>query len=453
MTHRAQQSTAFSRAPPQRASTSARERWRPRRRRARARLHAHDPRTSRLGARAHVPRGLAARDPRAKRDVSPEASLRALLPTTRPRATSTPPARPRAASPRLSRVVSAPRLPSAPLSAPPASPPASRARRRSASAWLTDPPTFSSTSSPWTTPSAPSNDQHSPTVTDDVAREDDTCPIVHFANVEVLARHYGLPPAGSSPSADDDRACLARLAVAHGRHGAARAPLLATRRQDVDVLSSLLVGDDEYVQRFRVCDPETGEVSILTLRMALDERLMPDYKSAGRRATLDRPLRRRRIRIAGRRSRRRDGSDVRAKTSPAGSTLAGDGGGRADRRARRGTTRRRRFFESSRRRRVQLRARRWMRDDSRRSWTRTRAMDVLRSAQLSRMRARASFERRRARRGRRAPRSSSCWAETLGAWGVDATAAPGSRGGGCGGGNPGGGVRRGVKAEARRNAF
>ena len=52
------------------------------------------------------------------------------------------------------------------------------------------------------------------------------------------------------------------------------------KHRDVDVLSSLLVGDDEYVQRFRVCDPETGEVSILTLRMALDERLAPDYKSA-----------------------------------------------------------------------------------------------------------------------------------------------------------------------------
>ena len=68
--------------------------------------------------------------------------------------------------------------------------------------------------------------------------------------------------------------------VAHGRHGAARAPHSRPKHRDVDVLSSLLVGDDEYVQRFRVCDPETGEVSILTLRMALDERLAPDYKSA-----------------------------------------------------------------------------------------------------------------------------------------------------------------------------
>ena len=124
------------------------------------------------------------------------------------------------------------------------------------------------------------DDRHAQTVPDDVAREDITRPPVHFANADALARHYGLPPAGTSPSADDDRACLARLASRMDAR--AQRALLYSRptHRDVRVLSSLLVDDDEYVQRFRVRSPETGEVAILTLRMALDDRLAPDYKSA-----------------------------------------------------------------------------------------------------------------------------------------------------------------------------
>ena len=124
------------------------------------------------------------------------------------------------------------------------------------------------------------DDRHAETVPDDVAREDITRSPVYFANADALARHYGLPPAGTSPSADDDRACLARLASRMDAR--AQRALLYSRptHRDVRVLSSLLVDDDEYIQRFRVRSPETGEVAILTLRMALDDRLAPDYKSA-----------------------------------------------------------------------------------------------------------------------------------------------------------------------------
>ena len=45
------------------------------------------------------------------------------------------------------------------------------------------------------------------------------------------------------------------------------------------VLSSLLVDDAMYVQRFATQD-ERGEAATLTLRMTLEERLAPNYKSA-----------------------------------------------------------------------------------------------------------------------------------------------------------------------------
>lgn len=281
MTHRAQQSVhrIFPRATSAREHLSARAMASTTAARARV-SHAHDPRTSRLGARARVPRGLAARTPARNatslpRRVSPRASSDDSPASDVDAPGASPSGVPEALSRRL-RAEAAQRT--AQRTARVA---AGVARAQALRVGLADRSTHVLVDLlPVDDVLGAVNDQHSPTVTDDVAREDDPRPVVHFANVEVLARHYGLPPAGSSPSADDDRACLARLASR--MDATAQRALLYSRpkHRDVDVLSSLLVGDDEYVQRFRVCDPETGEVSILTLRMALDERLAPDYKSA-----------------------------------------------------------------------------------------------------------------------------------------------------------------------------
>jgi hypothetical protein len=45
------------------------------------------------------------------------------------------------------------------------------------------------------------------------------------------------------------------------------------------VLSSLLVDDAAFVQRFELTT-EAGEESVLTLRFALEERLSPNFKCA-----------------------------------------------------------------------------------------------------------------------------------------------------------------------------
>ena len=51
------------------------------------------------------------------------------------------------------------------------------------------------------------------------------------------------------------------------------------RSTRADVVSSLLADDAAYVQRFALTT-DCGEETVLTLRMSLEERLAPDYKSA-----------------------------------------------------------------------------------------------------------------------------------------------------------------------------
>ena len=106
---------------------------------------------------------------------------------------------------------------------------------------------------------------------------------------DALASRFGLRPAGSDPETDLDRAVLQAL---HERFDqTARDALLSGdfKHRDATVLSSLLVDDETYVQRFEV-RPRRGEagssksaseeVDVLTATFALDERLAPCYKSA-----------------------------------------------------------------------------------------------------------------------------------------------------------------------------
>jgi hypothetical protein len=109
-----------------------------------------------------------------------------------------------------------------------------------------------------------------------------------------LASRFGLAPAGADPETDLDRAVLQAL---HERFDStARRALLSGnfKHRNATVLSSLLVDDETYVQRFEVrrrrsrrgeerseIGAEIDEsVDVLTATFALDERLAPCYKSA-----------------------------------------------------------------------------------------------------------------------------------------------------------------------------
>ena len=105
---------------------------------------------------------------------------------------------------------------------------------------------------------------------------------------DALASRFGLRPAGSDPETDLDRAVLQAL---HERFDqTARDALLSGdfKHRDATVLSSLLVDDETYVQRFEVrprrgeagSSKSASEVEVLTATFALDERLAPCYKSA-----------------------------------------------------------------------------------------------------------------------------------------------------------------------------
>jgi hypothetical protein len=106
-----------------------------------------------------------------------------------------------------------------------------------------------------------------------------------------LASRFGLAPAGADPETDLDRAVLQAL---HERFDStARRALLSGdfKHRNATVLSSLLVDDETYVQRFEVrrktsrrevnsSGAKTESVDVLTATFALDERLAPCYKSA-----------------------------------------------------------------------------------------------------------------------------------------------------------------------------
>jgi hypothetical protein len=137
---------------------------------------------------------------------------------------------------------------------------------------------------------------------DDVLGGDDTCGSLEGLQARLnaravscddkLASRFGLAPAGADPETDLDRAVLQAL---HERFDStARRALLSGnfKHRNATVLSSLLVDDETYVQRFEVRRrPRRGEerssgaeidesVDVLTATFALDERLAPCYKSA-----------------------------------------------------------------------------------------------------------------------------------------------------------------------------
>ncbi len=137
---------------------------------------------------------------------------------------------------------------------------------------------------------------------DDVLGGDDTCGSLEGLQASLnaravscddkLASRFGLAPAGADPETDLDRAVLQAL---HERFDStARRALLSGnfKHRNATVLSSLLVDDETYVQRFEVRRrPRRGEerssgaeidesVDVLTATFALDERLAPCYKSA-----------------------------------------------------------------------------------------------------------------------------------------------------------------------------
>ena len=104
-----------------------------------------------------------------------------------------------------------------------------------------------------------------------------------FVNEDALAEAFGLPARGAGGiDGDEDRDNLSKLAArmdpfaqrALLYNKPTKAPGRAPR-----VLSSLLVDDAMYVQRFATQD-ERGEEATLTLRMTLEERLAPNFKSA-----------------------------------------------------------------------------------------------------------------------------------------------------------------------------
>jgi len=108
-----------------------------------------------------------------------------------------------------------------------------------------------------------------------------------------LASRFGLKPAGSDPETDLDRAVL--QALFERFDASARETMLSGdfKHRDAKVLSSLLVDDETYVQRFEVRSSSvSGSVSkdvsssasddamTFAATFALDERLAPCYKSA-----------------------------------------------------------------------------------------------------------------------------------------------------------------------------
>ena len=107
-----------------------------------------------------------------------------------------------------------------------------------------------------------------------------------------LASRFGLKPAGSDPETDLDRAVL--QALFERFDASARATMLSGdfKHRDAKVLSSLLVDDETYVQRFEVRSSSvSGSVSkdnasasddaaTFAATFTLDERLAPCYKSA-----------------------------------------------------------------------------------------------------------------------------------------------------------------------------
>ena len=104
-----------------------------------------------------------------------------------------------------------------------------------------------------------------------------------FVNEDALAEAFGLHARGAGGlDGDEDRENLFKLA--RRMDPFAQRALLYNRPSRVRhlaprVLSSLLVDDAMYVQRFATQD-ERGEAATLTLRMTLEERLAPNYKSA-----------------------------------------------------------------------------------------------------------------------------------------------------------------------------
>ena len=107
---------------------------------------------------------------------------------------------------------------------------------------------------------------------------------------DALASRFGLRPAGADPETDLDRAVLQALFERFDDD--ARDTLLSGtfKHRDATVLSSLLVDDDTYVQRFEVALRSGGRgdaprddaraARVFTATFALDERLAPCYKSA-----------------------------------------------------------------------------------------------------------------------------------------------------------------------------
>lgn len=105
-------------------------------------------------------------------------------------------------------------------------------------------------------------------------------PSPSFVCIDALAKSFGLGPARSSPETDEDRAHLKKLA--QRMDPAAQRALLYHKPAEgtrAAVLSSLLVDDDAYVQRFALTT-DAGEETVITLVLKLEERLAPDYKSA-----------------------------------------------------------------------------------------------------------------------------------------------------------------------------
>ena len=98
-----------------------------------------------------------------------------------------------------------------------------------------------------------------------------------------LASRFGLKPAGSDPGTDLDRAVL--QALFGGRYFGEIMLSGDFKHRDAKVLSSLLVDDETYVQRFEVRrkkDSASASDDAMTFAatFALDERLAPCYKSA-----------------------------------------------------------------------------------------------------------------------------------------------------------------------------
>ena len=99
-----------------------------------------------------------------------------------------------------------------------------------------------------------------------------------FACAESLAKHFHLE-ADTPEALAEDRAHL--LALARRMDAPSQRALLYQKPKfaNTTVVSSLLLGEDAYAQRCKIVGAG-GEVFVLTIKMRLDERLEPDYKSA-----------------------------------------------------------------------------------------------------------------------------------------------------------------------------